>query len=410
MIQQVMQQTPEDPDTAIKTLKQRGFFGAATGLQKIVTEERTKMVELRGKEAENEFKRGQISAQQAEAEFKALTRNREEDWAELYLVNPEQAMKMAPFMLGSAKFIEWKDKQEAARVAAENAARDDERALRGQDITVRGQDLGAETSRRGQDMSASTAAANRAAANARAAAALQAGGGGTGGVSPAMVQSILKNPNLFNGLTATLKEKLIVPLTEAGFDFSQNTVADGKPSNGLEKRALNFFNRAKQADEDLDKIEAAIAASGTISQMWRENAPNFLQSTTGQMYTQSQRAFTEARLRKDSGAAIPPHEYQNDQRTYFVQAGDDPATVDQKQRARAALLASLGFESGRALPEFYGDDAKALIEDYKGRAKGTPKAGAAAGPKEGDKKPITAPGYPAGAEATFTGGKWLRTK
>lgn len=55
MIQQVMQQTPEDPDTAIKTLKQRGFFGAATGLQKIITEQRTKAAAQRKGEIDNEI-------------------------------------------------------------------------------------------------------------------------------------------------------------------------------------------------------------------------------------------------------------------------------------------------------------------------------------------------------------------
>jgi hypothetical protein len=34
----------------------------------------------------------------------------------------------------------------------------------------------------------------------------------------------------------------------------------------------------------------------------------------------------------------------------------------------------------------------------------------APGPKEGETRPITEPGYPAGAEMTFRGGKWIRTK
>lgn len=36
--------------------------------------------------------------------------------------------------------------------------------------------------------------------------------------------------------------------------------------------------------------------------------------------------------------------------------------------------------------------------------------GLAAPPKEGERKPITDPGYPPGAEQTFQGGKWIRTK
>jgi hypothetical protein len=41
---------------------------------------------------------------------------------------------------------------------------------------------------------------------------------------------------------------------------------------------------------------------------------------------------------------------------------------------------------------------------------GGPGVVAAPGPKEGETRPITEPGYPAGAEMTFRGGKWIRTK
>ena len=180
-----------------------------------------------------------------------------------------------------------------------------------------------------------------------------------------------------------------------------------KPSSGQQKRVLNFFNRAKQADEDLEKLEPGIAEMGLAGQTWQALAPNFLQSEQGQLYTQAQRAFTEARLRKDSGAAIPDHEFDSDRQTYFVQPGDDAATLAQKRRARAAMLASLGFESGQALAEFVGnpDEAKAIVDGYKQRAAKAEVGGAA--PKEGATKPI--PGYP-GTEQTFTNGKWIRTK
>jgi hypothetical protein len=143
-----------------------------------------------------------------------------------------------------------------------------------------------------------------------------------------------------------------------------------KPASGLEKRALNFFNRAKQADEDLEGIEAQIQQLNTAGQARLQYAPNFAQSDLGQSYTQAQRNFTEARLRKDSGAAIPPQEFVNDRQTYFAQFGDSQATLEQKRRARAAVLASLGFESGQALGEFIGDadEARALVESYKARS------------------------------------------
>jgi hypothetical protein len=145
-----------------------------------------------------------------------------------------------------------------------------------------------------------------------------------------------------------------------------------KPSSGVQKHTLAFFNRAEQADKDLEELEPWISGLSTMGQARLEHAPNIAQSSEGQRYVQAQRAFTEARLRKDSGAAIPDSEFANDRRTYFPVTGDDAKALEQKRRARAAILSSLAFESGQALGEFLGDadEAAAVIQHYKGRAAG----------------------------------------
>jgi hypothetical protein len=143
-----------------------------------------------------------------------------------------------------------------------------------------------------------------------------------------------------------------------------------KPSSGVQKRALAFFNRASQADKELEALEPSIQTQGLAGQAYQAVAPNFMQTQQGQSYGAAQRAFTEARLRKDSGAAIPDAEFENDRKTYFAQPGDSKETLEQKRRGRAAILASLGFESGQALGEFLGDPAEArtLVESYKTRS------------------------------------------
>jgi hypothetical protein len=155
-------------------------------------------------------------------------------------------------------------------------------------------------------------------------------------------------------------------------DAVGRTPASGtqRPASGLERRALNFFNRARQADVDLETLEDDIRAMGVGGQARMALAPNVLQSELGQLYTQSQRAFTEARLRKDSGAAIPEQEFENDRRTYFVQPGDTTNVIAQKRRGRAAVLASLWFEAGQALSEFEGDPAQAerMVNEFKQRS------------------------------------------
>lgn len=149
-----------------------------------------------------------------------------------------------------------------------------------------------------------------------------------------------------------------------------SSATDGRPATGAQMKVLGFFNRAKQADDDLQKLETEVSGMGLLSQERMKHATNILQSQTGQSYNQAQRAFTEARLRKDSGAAIPEQEFENDRVTYFAQPGDKKATLDQKRRARAAVLASLGFEAGPALGGFYGEDAPTMIEGYRAVSKG----------------------------------------
>lgn len=146
--------------------------------------------------------------------------------------------------------------------------------------------------------------------------------------------------------------------------------AVGKPAaqaaravTGQERQALAFYNRAKDAVDTLTtandmgaSLEDRVAKSGVTTQLGLK-LPNYFQSGDQQAYTQAQRAFTEARLRKESGAAIPAGEYQNDAQTYFAQPGDTPALIDQKRKARQVVLDGLKFGSGKAFDEFYGGSA-----------------------------------------------------
>lgn len=193
-------------------------------------------------------------------------------------------------------------------------------------------------------------------------------GGGGGSSSSGLVDAVMANPNIYNTLTPSAKTAIAPELAKRGFKGFESPNA-GKAPTGAQNKALSFFNRAKQASDDMQSIEGEIAKMGLGGQTRMALAPNFAQTQTGQLYNQAQRAFTEARLRKDSGAAIPDSEFANDRRTYFVQPGDSPETIAQKARARAGVLASIAFEAGPALHQFYGDDADAMIESYKGSAK-----------------------------------------
>lgn len=130
-----------------------------------------------------------------------------------------------------------------------------------------------------------------------------------------------------------------------------------KPATGAEKTNLSFFNRAFNAVKDIAPVEENFAGKkGAVSALGL-SLPSMFQSGEQQSYRQAQRTFTEARLRKESGAAIPNEEYKNDAKTYFVQPGDSSETIAQKQRARGEVLEGIRFSSGNAYNEFYGDTA-----------------------------------------------------
>lgn len=126
---------------------------------------------------------------------------------------------------------------------------------------------------------------------------------------------------------------------------------------GAERQTLAYYNRAKEASDTLAQggLEERIAKQNAAGALWGKYAPNIAQTEEQQRYRQAQRSFTEARLRKESGAAIPPAEYENDSRTYFAQPGDTAETIAQKQKARLAVLEGLKFGAGKAYGEFYGE-------------------------------------------------------
>jgi hypothetical protein len=140
-----------------------------------------------------------------------------------------------------------------------------------------------------------------------------------------------------------------------------------KPVTGAERQTLAFYNRMKDAVTTLEtgdpgkSIEEQIAGQGLAGQLQGQHAPNMFQTDLQQQYRQAQRAYTEARLRKESGAAIPESEFQNDARTYFAQPGDSAAVLKQKRAARQKVMEGLKFSSGRAYDEFYGEHGGASL-------------------------------------------------
>ena len=133
-----------------------------------------------------------------------------------------------------------------------------------------------------------------------------------------------------------------------------------KPSTGQQKAIMAFYLRGKDAVDTVSKpepsgksLEDAVSQANIVQQGQMKYAPNALKSDEQQRYVQAQRAFTEARLRKESGAAINQSEYENDAKIYFKQPGDLPPVMAQKKRMRDKVLDGMKFGAGPAFDEYY---------------------------------------------------------
>ena len=72
---------------------------------------------------------------------------------------------------------------------------------------------------------------------------------------------------------------------------------------------------------------------------------NYANSPGGQQYSQAQKDWVRAKLRKESGAVIGADEMADEITTYFPQPGDGPEVIAQKTRARKIATNALINES-----------------------------------------------------------------
>ena len=99
----------------------------------------------------------------------------------------------------------------------------------------------------------------------------------------------------------------------------------------------------------LESIPVVGGSLGTLA--------NGTQSASQQQVEQAQRDFVNAVLRRESGAAISPSEFDNANKQYFVQPNDDPETINQKKANRDLAINGVMAEVPRAQRKFLTSDA-----------------------------------------------------
>lgn len=116
---------------------------------------------------------------------------------------------------------------------------------------------------------------------------------------------------------------------------------NGKPLTDTQSTTLGYVQRMN----DANSVITQQGSSGTSGwQSFLSGIPgvgNYLTSSDYQQLQQAERNFTNAVLRKESGAAISPGEFDSASQQYFPQPGDSQAVIDQKTQNRNRAIASL---------------------------------------------------------------------
>lgn len=120
-------------------------------------------------------------------------------------------------------------------------------------------------------------------------------------------------------------------------------------------QAATFGKRAADAVANMNKLlEGGYDPAGTEAAVERGFVPEVFQSGDVKRMNQAERNFINAILRRESGAAISPSEFENAEKQYFIRAGDTEEVKQQKRQNRERVIEGLRLESGDAWKQFKG--------------------------------------------------------
>ena len=123
---------------------------------------------------------------------------------------------------------------------------------------------------------------------------------------------------------------------------------NGKPLNDTQATALGYAQRMNDANQIITELGSKF--TGISSYVSGSSFfPNILKSDERQNYEQAQRNFINAILRKESGAAISPTEFDSAAKQYFPQPGDSQSVIDQKTANRTRVIANLAQSANVSL-------------------------------------------------------------
>lgn len=109
--------------------------------------------------------------------------------------------------------------------------------------------------------------------------------------------------------------------------------------------AALYGDRAEQAHKQIEDIASQLNLS-SASVAIQGKLPNPMKSSSVQQFEQAKRNFINAQLRRESGAAIQPSEFDSAEKQYFPQFGDSDEVLAQKKINRETAIAGLRNAAG----------------------------------------------------------------
>lgn len=172
-------------------------------------------------------------------------------------------------------------------------------------------------------------------------------------------------------------------VTVRGQDLTDARTRDTLAQNAANKAPTEFQGksagygaRAEEADRLINQLGSDVSplavnakqAAGRVPLVGGvlEAGANAVMSPKNQQLEQAQRDFVNATLRQESGAAISQGEFENAKRQYFPQPGDSAEVIAQKAANRKLAIEGFKRSAGKAAFSAPGGKAKPSLSDIFG--------------------------------------------
>lgn len=120
-------------------------------------------------------------------------------------------------------------------------------------------------------------------------------------------------------------------------------------------QAATFGKRVEDANKQMGDLMATGYDPTSIKSALDNKLPERFKSNNSKLMDQSKRNFVNAVLRRESGAAISPTEFESADKQYFPSGGDTPDVLAQKERNRQVAIAGLKTEGSKAWDKIQGN-------------------------------------------------------